>query len=312
VGVRINAAFAYLDPARARPNLRILANALCDRIVPSPAGGAEVVVQLDGEEVRISAATVVLAAGAYGSPSILQRSGVGDPADLGAAGIATVLELPGVGRNLHDHPLVELEFAGSERLRTLLAESSAVQFTPEEQTLGKLRSSRARGPYDVHLFPIAAHPHSLLEGRVMLVVAAMEPHSRGELRIVSADPAAAPLIDHGYLSDVDGHDRAVLAEGSARARELAAAEPLRSIIGAELESTFHSPIERFHAHYYHPVGTCAMGAPSDPLAVCDGAGRVYGLDGVVVADCSLMPVIPRANTNVPAVLVGERIVETLL
>ncbi len=311
-GVRVNAAFAYLDPARTRPNLTILADALCDRIVPLPGGGGEVVAHRDGEEVRISAATVVLAAGAYGSPAILQRSGVGDPADLGAAGIAAVLELPGVGRNLHDHPLVELEFAGSDRLRSLLAASAGTRFTPEEQTLGKLRSSRATGPYDVHLFPIAAHPHSLLEGRVMLVVAAMEPRSRGALRVVKADPGVAPSIDHGYLSDVEGHDRAVLAEGSERARQLAATEPLRAIIGDELESTLHSPIARFHAHYYHPVGTCAMGAPSDPLAVCDGAGRVYGLDGVVVADCSLMPVIPRANTNVPAVLVGERIAETLL
>ena len=95
-------------------------------------------------------------------------------------------------------------------------------------------------------------------------------------------------------------------------RELAATEPLRSMIGDELASSAESPIDSFHAHYFHPVGTCAMGRTSDPLAVCDGAGRIHGLEGVVVADCSLMPVIPRANTNVPAVLVGERIAETLL
>jgi len=310
-GVRVNAAFAYVDPARGRPNLTILDRALCDRIVPS-AGGHEVIVRRDGQEVRIAAATVVLAAGAYGSPAILQRSGVGDPADLYGAGIDVSLELPGVGRNLHDHPLVELEFAGSERLRQLLAESAASRFTPEEQTLGKLRSSRATGPYDLHLFPIAAHPHSLLAGRVMLVVAAMEPRSRGRLHVVSPDPETAPVIDHGYLSDRVGHDRAVLAEGIERARELAAVEPLRALIGDEIAATLHGPIERIHAHYYHPVATCAMGAEDDPLAVCDGAGRVRGLEGVVVADCSLMPVVPRANTNVPAVLVGERIAESLL
>jgi len=311
-GVRVNAAFAYIDPARARPNLTILDNALCDRIAFAPGGGGEVIVRRSGEETRIAAATIVLAAGAYGSPAILQRSGVGDPADLEPAGIATVLELRGVGRNLHDHPLVELEFTGSDRLRAQLAESAAARFTPEEQTLGKLRSSRASGPFDIHLFPVAAHPHSLLAGRVMLVVAAMEPHSRGILRVLGPDPELAPLIDHGYLSDADGHDRAVLAEGSEGTRELAATEPLRSMIGDELASTAQSPIDRFHAHYFHPVGTCAMGAASDPFAVCDGAGRVRGLEGVVVADCSLMPAIPRANTNVPAVLVGERIAETLL
>jgi choline dehydrogenase len=266
----------------------------------------------NGDEVRIGAGTVVLSAGAYGSPAILLRSGVGDPADLHDAGITPVVDLPGVGRNLHDHPLVELEFTGSERLRSLLEESAAVRFTPEEQTLGKVRSSRATGPYDLHLFPVAGQPGSLLAGRVMLVAAAMEPRSRGRLTVAGPGLAAPPVIDHGYLSDPEGADRSVLLEGAALARELAATEPLRPLIGEELPSTRDSPIERYHAHYYHPVGTCAMGASTNPLAVCDGAGRVRGLDGVVVADCSLMPVVPRANTNVPAVLVGERIADTLL
>lgn len=310
-GVRVNAAFAYLDPARARSNLTILDHALCDRVV-STSGGVEAVLRRNGREISVNATTVVLAAGAYGSPAILQRSGVGAPADLSAAGIEVVVDLPGVGRNLHDHPIVELEFAGSGRLRELLSESAAARFTPEEQTLGKFRSSRATGPYDLHLFPVAAHPHSLLEGRVMLVVAAMEPRSRGSLRIESPDPEPAPRIDHGYLSDVGGTDRAVLVEGSERARELAATEPLRSLIGDEISPSLDHAIEQFHSHYFHPVGTCAMGAESDPLAVCDGAGRVRGVEGVVVADCSLMPTVPRANTNVPAVLVGEQIAEALL
>jgi choline dehydrogenase len=310
-GVRVNAAFAYVDPARARPNLSILDRALCDRFVFTGTG-VEAFIRRDGRETSVAAETVVLSAGTYGTPAILQRSGIGDPADLRAAGIATVAGLPGVGRNLHDHPLVELEFAGSERLRKLLAESAAARFTPEEQTLGKFRSSRASGPYDLHLFPVAAHPHSLLEGRVMLVVAAMEPQSRGRLRITGGGPEAAPLIDHGYLSDSGGIDLAVLAEGLERARELAATEPLRALIGSEISPSLDHPIQQFHAHYYHPVGTCAMGAETDPLSVCDGSGRVRGVEGVVVADCSLMPVVPRANTNLPAVVVGERIAETLL
>ena len=310
-GVRVNAAFAYLDPARERPNLTILDSALCDRVA-STSVGVEALLRRDGQEITVAATTVVLAAGAYGSPAILQRSGVGAAADLRAAGIDVLVDLPGVGRNLHDHPIVELEFAGSARLRELLAESGAMRFTPEEQTLGKLRSSRASGPYDLHLFPVAAHPHSLLAGRVMLVVAAMEPRSRGSLRVESLDPEAAPSIDHGYLTDAEGADRAVLVEGIEQARELAATEPLRPLIGAEISPSLDHTIEQFHAHYFHPVGTCAMGAESDSLAVCDGAGRVRGLDGVVVADCSLMPTVPRANTNVPAILVGEQIAETLL
>lgn len=312
-GVRVNAAFAYLDPARAR--LRIVDEALCDRIVDR-ADGVEVIARHRGDELRVHAGTAVLAAGSYGSPSILLRSGVGDPDELRAVGIEPVHQLPGVGRNLHDHPVVELVFAGSERLRDQLVSAIAERFTPEEQTLGKLRSSRAAGPYDLHVIPVAAHEHSLLAGRVLIAVGAMEAHSRGRLRLAAADPEAAPLLDHGYLTDPDGHDLAVLVEGIARARELAAADPLRDLIGPEVvpgpQAALDDAVPRIHGHYYHPAGTCAMGPASDPLAVCDGRGRVYGLERVVVADCSLMPGVPRANTNVPAVVVGERIADTLL
>lgn len=312
-GVRVNTAFAYLDPARGRQNLRIVDGTLCDRIVPEREA-IEVVAWRDGAEVRVRAATAVLAAGSYGSPAILLRSGIGDPAVLAAHGIAAVHALPGVGRNLHDHPLVELDFAGSPALREALADAAATRFVPEEQTLGKLRSSRASGPYDLHLIPVAAPEHSLLEGRTILAVGAMEPRSRGRLTLASADPDAAPLIDHGYLADP--RDVAVLVEGIERARELAATEPLRALIGKELAPGDDGDLERAirtsHVHYYHPVGTCRLGAADDPLAVCDAGGRLHGLDRIVVADCSLMPVVPRANTNVPAVVVGERIADTLL
>jgi choline dehydrogenase len=312
-GVRVNTAFAYLDPARGRRSLRIVDRVLCDRVVPGT-DAVEVVAWRDGDEIRVRAGTAVLAAGSYGSPAILLRSGIGDPAAVVPHGIAPVHELPGVGRNLHDHPLVELDFAGTPALRDALAAAAEVRFVPEEQTLGKLRSSRATGPYDLHLVPVAAPEHSLLAGRTILSVGAMEPRSRGRLTLASPDPDAAPVIDHGYLTDP--HDMAVLLEGIERARELAATEPLRSLIGAELVSGVDAPLEeavrRSHVHYYHPVGTCSLGAAGDPLAVCDARGRLHGLDRIVVADCSLMPVVPRANTNVPAVVVGERIADELL
>ena len=310
-GVRVNTAFAYLDPARSRPNLRIVGDALCDRLVPGP-DGVEVVVRRDGGELRVHAQVAVLAAGSYGSPAVLMRSGIGDPEVLAPHGIPVVHELRGVGRNLHDHPLVELDFAGSSRLREALAAAAAERFVPEEQTLGKLRSGRASGPYDLHLVPVAAPEHSLLAGRTILAVGAMEPRSRGRLTLASADPDAAPVMDHGYLAD--SHDVAVLLEGIERARELAATEPLRSLIGEELvhHDDLEHAIRRTHVHYYHPVGTCALGPDNDPFAVCDARGRVHGLDRIVVADCSVMPVLPRANTNVPAVVVGERIADELL
>jgi choline dehydrogenase len=309
-GVRVNTAFAYLDPARSRPNLRVVDRALCDRLEPA-ADGVEVIARRDGGELRVRGQVAVLAAGSYGSPAVLLRSGIGDPAALAPHGIRVVHDLRGVGRNLHDHPLVELDFAGSDRLREALAEAAAERFVPEEQTLGKLRSSRASGPYDLHLVPVAAPEHSLLAGRTILAVGAMEPRSRGRLTLASADPDVPPLMDHGYLTD--SHDVAVLLEGSERARELAATEPLRSLVGDELRDLdLEDALRRTHVHYYHPVGTCALGPAGDELAVCDARGRLHGLDRVVVADCSLMPVVPRANTNVPAVVIGERIADELL
>jgi choline dehydrogenase len=310
-GVRVNTAFAYLDPARSRPNLRVVDRALCDRLEPA-ADGVEVIARRDGGELRVRGQVAVLAAGSYGSPAVLLRSGIGDPAALAPHGIRVVHDLRGVGRNLHDHPLVELDFAGSDRLREALAEAAAERFVPEEQTLGKLRSSRASGPYDLHLVPVAAPEHSLLAGRTILAVGAMEPRSRGRLTLASADPDVPPVMDHGYLTD--SHDVAVLLEGSERARELAATEPLRSLVGDELvrDLDLEDALRRTHVHYYHPVGTCALGPAGDELAVCDARGRLHGLDRVVVADCSLMPVVPRANTNVPAVVIGERIADELL
>jgi choline dehydrogenase len=314
-GTRVNAAFAYLDPARGRPNLRVLDNVLCDRL---RFGGneVEVVGQRQGGEIRVRAGRVVLAAGTYGSPAVLLRSGVGDADELGTLGIEPVHALPGVGANLHDHPLVEIDFAGSDELRELLRDAAEVGFVPEEQSIGKLRSSHSTGPYDLHLMPVAGLEHSLFAGRVLIGAAALEPRSRGRLQIRSVDPEVAPLLDHGFLSDPDGDDLAVLVEGVAMLRELAAEPILRSLIGPEIspgsDADLTAAIRRTHGHYFHPVGTCAMGKASDPSAVCNGEGAVHGLDRVVVADCSLMPVVPRANTNIPAVVVGERIADVLL
>jgi choline dehydrogenase len=264
----------------------------------------------------VRAQQAVLSAGAYGSPAILLRSGIGPAGDLHALGIGVVHDLAGVGRNLHDHPLVELDFTGSDALRRELREAARSRFVPEEQTLGKLRSSGASGPYDLHLVPVAAPEHSLLGGRTIIAVGAMEPRSRGRLTLAAAHPDVTPVMDHGYLSDPEGHDLAVLREGMERARDLAATEPLRSLVGRELwpgaDTSPDDGIRRSHVHYYHPVGTCSMGADDDPYAVCDAGGRVRGLERIVVADCSLMPVVPRANTNVPAVVVAERIADLLL
>jgi choline dehydrogenase len=143
----------------------------------------------------------------------------------------------------------------------------------------------------------------------------MTPRSRGTLTLRSADPTLPPRIDHRYLSDPDGADVAVLADGLARGRELAAQPAPAALLGKELlpgpNARTAADLAAFAretvAHYYHPVGTCAMGPASDPAAVVDGRGKIHGLANAYVADASIMPVVPRANTNVPALVVGLRI-----
>jgi choline dehydrogenase len=130
----------------------------------------------------------------------------------------------------------------------------------------------------------------------------------------------APRIDHGYLTDPDDRDLAVLLDGIALARALADQEPLAGLIGREMApgaltgegEQLRAHVRQNCVHYYHPVGTCKMGPSDDPLAVVDRRGRLHGLDGLTVADASLMPVIPRANTNLPCVVIGEKSAASLL
>ncbi len=310
--VRWNTAFAYLDPVRQRHNFRIIDRTLADRFIETK-DGVTLVGWRDGQEVRIEAGRLVLSAGVYGTPAILQRSGIGHPEALKAAGVRATMDLPGVGRNLHDHSIVYADRQIGPDLKGWLDAFAATGFLPEEQTLGKAVSSQAiDGIFDLHLFPVCASTQTMLtKGRALIEVACMTPKSRGQLDIVSTDPGVAPLIEHNYLGDPAGHDIAVLRDGLVMAEAMLAMPALKSILGARVTDTSSDAgIRRNVAHYYHPVGTCMMG--DGPLAVCNAHGAVRGLSRVTVGDASLMPQIPRANTNIPAVVIGERIAQGLV
>jgi len=147
-------------------------------------------------------------------------------------------------------------------------------------------------------------------------IANMTPRSRGAVRLTDADPTAAPIIDTPYLSDLEGMDLKILFNGIEAARDFARQSPVAALIGEELPPTvgYTDPeaVRRDSLHYYHPVGTCKMGPGSDSTAVVDARGKVHGVDNLCVVDAALMPVIPHANTNLPALAVGERIAEWLL
>jgi choline dehydrogenase-like flavoprotein len=320
-GVRFNSAFAYLDPVRERSNLTIVGDSPCDRLeIKSGRVSAVVVAGREGR-IRVEAGRVIVAAGTYGSPAILLRSGIGDPSELRAVGITPIHDLPGVGRNLHDHPRVTLRYAGTRELEQMMSEFARDRWMPEEQTIAKARSSRCTEAFDLHVYPVGGPDRTARTGwNWTLEVACLTPRSRGALRLASADPAAAPIIEHRYLSDPDDNDLRVLADGVALAREIAAQPALSRLVGSEISPrssvATRGEIEAFVStnclHYFHPVGTCRMGPATDPFAVVDARGRIHGLDNAYVADASIMPVIPRANTNLPALVVGERIAGWLL
>ncbi|HEX5499843.1 MAG TPA: GMC oxidoreductase, partial [Thermomicrobiales bacterium] len=311
---RWNAAFAYLDPVRDRPNFAILPETLVDRLrFDGPRCVGVEVVNAAGRH-QIAAREVILAGGAFGSPLVLLRSGVGPADELRSLGIAPVLDVPGVGRNLQDHPAFAIRFGGTSALVADMDAFVAAGGLPrEEGTTALARSSRCEGPFDLHLYPVGSRPWRDEGWRFAISAAVMDPHSTGTVRLASAAPEAPPIIDPGWFSDAAGRDLEVLLDGVELARGLAAQPPLGDVIGAELDGVptardaLRDYVLRHSTHDYHPVGTCKMGPGGDRLAVVDARGRVHGLDGVRVADAAIMPAVPRANTNIPALAVALQI-----
>jgi choline dehydrogenase-like flavoprotein len=308
--VRWNAAFAFLDPVRDNGRLTIAGGCTVRRILFSRGRAAGVEVsQESGTVRRVHAERVVVACGAYHSPALLQRSGVGPAADLRTLGIGPIADLPGVGAHLLDHACVQLDFTGKQGL---LDELATMEWNPDEQTVGRARSSRCdAGPYDIHVFMVAGansgHPGL---PPISLYGGAMRARSQGRVSLRGADPDLAPVIDHRYGTDPDGHDRAVLAEALDLLNTMTKDAELAAILGAPAGQDRDA--RRDIASYCHPAGTCKMGPGTDPTAVVDATGAVHGLEGLYVADASVMPSITRGNINLPTAMIGARIAAGLL
>jgi choline dehydrogenase len=254
----------------------------------------------------IAADRVILAAGAYGSPAILLRSGLGPASHLRALGIAVLEDLPGVGQNLIDHPLLGLRYTAPPRVAT--------EDMPFFQTLLTGRSTKAQGIGDLHILPSAvAAEASGGSAAFTLFVSLMKPLSRGKLGLRSADPAAAPAVDLGYFGHPDDMPRMLEVVGIAR--QLSRTAPLSDLVveedypgshvpdtAADLQRAILGQVETYH----HPVGTCRMGSASDSGAVVDAHGSVHAVKGLSIVDASIMPTIPAANTNLPTIMIAER------
>jgi choline dehydrogenase len=323
-GKRWSTAFAYLDPVRNRPGLTVIGGALVDRLVLNGerASGARVV--CDGRERELSSDVVILAAGAFGSPGILLRSGVGPAAELGKLGISVALELQGVGRNLLDHSGANIVFGAGPELEQRLQSQQAGGRMCGNANMVRASSSRCvAGTWDLHLVPWAAQDTEHLTGsswRVSLSPYVMKPVSLGSVRLHSAAPDDLLDVDLGFLRDPEGTDLEVLVDGVELVRRIAATGPFsNNVVGEAVPGPTVEGLEAIAAWlrenvrgYFHPVGTCRMGAESDPDAVVDDSGRVHGLVNTYVCDASVMPTIPRANTNLTTIAVAERIAEGLL
>jgi choline dehydrogenase len=312
-GVRWNTAFGYLDPVRDSAGLEIRPGMLVDRVLLDGDLVRGVRVIADGGPQELAAPTVVIAAGAYGSPEILLRSGIGPVADLAPLGIDVTHDLPGVGANLHDQPAVNFEYAGTPELAADLADFAADRWMPEEQAIAKLATSVVEGPYDIHVYPwVEPDPEQASGWRCVIPAAVLTPRSRGRLRLRSADPTTRAELDHAFLSDRDGADLTALVEAAAWVRRALTHPGIARYCGAPLavpelhgDGSLEQWSRETHSHYWHPAGTCRMGPPGDAAAVTDGRGRVHGIDGLLVADASLFPSLPRSTPAWPVAVVGE-------
>jgi choline dehydrogenase len=312
-GVRMSTSITYLAAARGRPNLSVRSNTVVDRVV-FDGGGRAVGVGANGpngDAENLEGGQVILAAGTYASPAILLRSGIGPADDLAALGIDVVRHSAGVGRDLIDHVWVSVDVPAPP-------DPEAAPLGQAVVTMHSAAADRTGAP-DIQLVPCAAMavPSTVSPtGALFFIgISVLKPHSRGRLRLDSPDPALAPRIELGRLSDP--HDMARAIEGINSARQLLRTAPLSELVrGDELKpvpgsagdddrETLERGIRSTLGTYHHPVGTCRMGV--DDGAVVDPAGRVHGVDGLRVCDASIMPGIPSANTNMPTIMVAERI-----
>lgn len=328
-GRRVSSADAYLDPVRKRRNLTIETDATVTRLVLD-AGRVTGVSYFVGGELRTARVRgdVVLTAGAINTPQILMLSGIGDGEHLRSVGIEPVVDLPGVGDNLSDHLACGLIMA-TTRTDTLVAAETPVQLLKYllarkgllTSNIGEAHAflqSRPQllGP-DIELIfapvPFLDHGDTEADRHGYTVgVILLQPRSVGTIRLASGDPFVPPLIDPRYLSD--DHDLETLIWGLRQAQEVFDTEPLASVVTEPIrpdaipqdDAEREAVVRRWSETLYHPVGTAAIGK------VVDERLRVRGVDGLRVADVSVMPSLNRGHTHAPAVMIAERAADLVL
>ena len=331
-GARWSAADGYLKPARERGNLTVVTAAHATRVLLEGKRAVGVAFLRDGvpEEARADG-EVILAGGTVNSPQLLMLSGIGPADELKAAGISAIQDLPGVGKNLQDHPMVSVGYLCTQKisldgaetlgnlLRWLLWKNGPLASNVAEAGLF-LRTRVGLGVPDLQLLfgPAYYRGHGLVRRKEHCFgfgPTLITPESRGDISLRSANPLDPPAIRANYLS-TDADLRTMIA-GVRLARRLAHAKAFDAFRGEELHPgaamESDAEISEFLRNeletLYHPVGTCKMGV--DALAVVDARLRVRGIEGLRVVDASIMPRVPAGNTNAPVIMIAEKAAEMI-
>ena len=323
--VRFSTALGYLEPSRHRLNLTIRPNCTVHKLLFRENRATGALVESGGETFTVEGNEIILSAGAIGSPQFLMLSGVGPAGHLEGLGIPVVLDSPGVGQNLKDHPKLYVTWrirdgysAGDSQGRG----GATLRFTAPGSGyrndlyigLSAFVTPRVKTVKVPNGGEIEAARPDLAE----MMIALLRPASRGELTLRSTDPNVQPWLDYNYLSEP--FDRQRLRDGVRQALQLAQHEGLRELLGDRLgpadpdlvsDETLDAWMLREAVTFSHISGTCRMGPSSDPMAVVDQYGRVTGLEGLRVADASIMPDLVSAPINPAVLMIGERIADSV-
>lgn len=335
-GRRWSAARGYLDPAMARGNLHLVTDALVERVLLDGTRAVGVQYQRNGERVSARArCEVILCAGAFNSPKLLMLSGIGDADELRAHGIGVNLHLPQIGRNLENHPGVNLQYATTRenslvsQLGPLGQAKLGLNWILFKKGLGTtnffesgafLRSSD-RYDYPNVQFEFLPLTRLLKNGRLVAIpgfqfwLDLSRPKSRGRVRLQSADPAAAPSIVFNHFAEAD--DMRDMVDSIRLARKIIAQRAWDAVRGEELAPGAHAQSDEELKAFvrsntgtsYHPSGTCRMGV--DDAAVVDAQGRVRGAEALRVVDASIMPRIVTANLSAGILMMTEKIADDI-